>query len=1003
MALPSWKGKCVEDERPPTIVPFAEAKKFFAVDASGSTSGTVMDRQRESTLGLHTSADDFVCKWDWDCYDIQAVDSVPKEYFWGSGGTRPACIFRQRVAVDRIKDSEFWVLLTDGDINDYDVADLARLAETEAVTQVPVILLITGWRSSTPELTNISVGVSFFASAREALILFKDRSTGLLYVLDAKGAFEPLKKHPREEATGWASVARFDDERAFVEHCNALDIGFAQGRGRRANAGVSLGTQWDAATDHVLVKVSDLLEQTEIPARDLTELLAEEAMTQLALTCRIRGQLGQLRDLLIRHRRREVVVQLEDCHGAGAIMERMQAAEAAPEKARLGEELRRAHAANRAAYQRSQQEPSEEARRASEMNRLIDRGLRIMSGFEKASYTADILDRKSNRAMRSEAVSAADSALRLSALDLSGSVGAFRGTCPICCGEEQIMSVVLKKLDAVEENTTDFALNFPLAAAQAKQNADIVSSQCICFQCALLLERSIYQEEITATVPAIDYRGANRGYIDRQLYLALTAGLATGASGVVQLFAAVLDRTLETKRWCSPDAVDDPEVLARRQVLAWSLRNLLERCPCREDFAETGAWVEYPRALRWATEDYGRAGLDSWIIQYPLAGFSQLMRWYDILDMGLAEAVLPAIRRAKLLHAITARLMDDFLRGGAGDRAWTHPWLELIYRAFNAPGIPRDLSGPTSLVPRDDFWGKLQAALGPRADVERFLGLFDPRARSQDLADRVQMIIFWAVYTQKGHAMPKRFFANVRLSEPLAARILDPTAALPPRAVADALLSIFCPARGPIAAAHATGPLPPFVSPYGPSVLRCGKPRCGVRFHDDADVGQASMQDAIRKGRARHLAEVYGASPTFASQTGLPERTLAPAAPSSSHITLHISTARTWARLDRQGRQAVAAAVEQGPGDGTRARALHGFLGDVRREICAASQRGNIYSATIEAEVRELLPGFLVALRTAGRVLGAGDASAEAFEHDWTQNTFVWKMEYELRMGGEGS
>lgn len=49
-------------------------------------------------------------------------------------------------------------------------------------------------------------------------------------------------------------------------------------------------------------------------------------------------------------------------------------------------------------------------------------------------------------------------------MDLSDDIESFRGTCPICCGEEQIMSVVLKKLDTVEENTTDFALNFPLVS-----------------------------------------------------------------------------------------------------------------------------------------------------------------------------------------------------------------------------------------------------------------------------------------------------------------------------------------------------------------------------------------------------------------------------------------------------------------------------------------------------------------------------------------------------------
>ena len=65
-------------------------------------------------------------------------------------------------------------------------------------------------------------------------------------------------------------------------------------------------------------------------------------------------------------------------------------------------------------------------------------------------------------------MSANDADLKISGLDLSESVDALRGTCSICCGEDQIMSIVLKKLENVDENISDFALNFPLAAAQAE-------------------------------------------------------------------------------------------------------------------------------------------------------------------------------------------------------------------------------------------------------------------------------------------------------------------------------------------------------------------------------------------------------------------------------------------------------------------------------------------------------------------------------------------------------
>ena len=167
--------------------------------------------------------------------------------------------------------------------------------------------------------------------------------------------------------------------------------------------------------------------------------------------------------------------------------------------------LREAHARNREIYQRLKDSPSGQFRLAAELNRPINRALAILSEYDKSSYAADILARKSNRAMRAGVVSAADADIHVLALDLSDTMDACRGTCTVCCGEDQIMSIVLKELETVEENTTDFALNFPLAASWSKHNEDLVSSQCMCFQCALLLERSIFHEKIVAKILAVYY------------------------------------------------------------------------------------------------------------------------------------------------------------------------------------------------------------------------------------------------------------------------------------------------------------------------------------------------------------------------------------------------------------------------------------------------------------------------------------------------------------------
>ena len=599
---------------------------------------------------------------------------------------------------------------------------------------------------------------------------------------------------------------------------------------------------------------------------------------------------------------------------------------------------------NRDTYRRLKDSPSDEARLAAELNRSINRALALLSDFEKSAYTADILNRKSNRAMRAGVVSEADTEVYATALDLSDATDACRGACPICYGEDQIMSIVLKRLETVEENTTDFALNFPLAAGWSQHNKDMISSQCICFQCALLLDRSIFQEDVVAKIPAVSYHGPNRKYTEHQLYLALTAGLSTGASGIVQLFSTILDRTLETKSWCSKSNVADPEVAVRRKVLSWVLLDLLHKCSCREDFAETGRWVPYPEALTWATKDYGISRLDSWIIQYPLTGFNQLLQWYSLLEIPV-DVPLEMIKKAKLIHFLTATIMNGLRDKTEGDTLWTQPFLSLIYREFNAPGVPCNL-GQSSLVLPDLFWIKFETFPGASQDVKRFLKQFTLLERHQ-MVSRIQIVIFWALLKQKSHAMPKTFFRNIATLEPLAPQVLDPQAPMTDDAIHGVLMSIFLPDRKiDIHHGGPSDPQPPFVSPYGPSILECGYPSCDIKFYDTPWRSDVLDPRSVRERRAQHLREVFAVG-SFNSQTGLPEPTKAPKAPSSSHVTMHISIARTWAALPFDQKRALSteiAAQLSAPNDSKGPQsAIPDFIGAVRPVVCTEPARGHLF------------------------------------------------------------
>lgn len=1022
MATSEWKQQISKDpaeEFKITYVNLSNAKKFFAIDSSGSTYGRRFQAEWAFVGGFHTNSEDTVAKWDHNCETPQLVDKIGPIYLGNRyGGTSPDQILRNASAVEEIDSSDVWFLLTDGEIYTDRVADLTNLADNLNLIHIPVVLLIVGEKASSgPAMTNISVGVPFFANSQESLILFKDHVAGEIFVVAAKGSFASLldtaDKSSLADLSGWESLPMYRNEADFAQRCEELGIKLVSQKDRQITKAVSLGPNWDSTT-HSLVDVTKLLAQAVVDQSDLANLLEDEAFHRLSVICKTRNCIQSLRHLLQRQKQPEIVVRFEDCHGASNILEAMQNSKLSMQESnKMREQLREAHAANRATYLHALNSPSKEAQKAKDLNRLIDRALASLANIESSAYTAEILGRKSNRARRAEVAKASDAEVHVLHVDLSNSVDAFRGTCSICCGEDQIMSIALKKLDSVDDNTSDFALNFPLAAAQGPQNMEMISSQCICFQCALLCRKSIFNENLSAIIPTTGYLDANKPYINHQLTLAITGGLCTGMSGITQVFMTILDRTIETKAWCSDqsllgDTEKDLEVSLRRCALKWMLENLLRNVVTREDFAPTGRWVKYPEAMRWVAEDFNRRQLDSWVIQYPVTGFCQMLRWYEMLQLELSPDLPDAMLTVKLIHLVVSNIMADLIRHKHDDKTWTYRFLKLIYEAFNAPGVPKD-QGHASILGPTKFWSNLEAELGGWSDTKRFLSNFTPFLRQQ-ITYRVQLVIFWALYYQKEHTSPKTFFQNIRLKEPLAQAALNPTAVLQESAARKILCSIFCLPKPSSVTIHSNGFGPLFASPFGPSVLQCGYPACGVKFYTDSNAASLNA-DSIRQRRAEHFKTSYGIAPGFnASQTGLPEPTTAPIPPTSDHFNLHASIMRVWSHLPRRAQDLrddptmtpsqVALPFKEDVISGFET-AVTTFIDAVRTEICVENQRGNIYDRDIEKKTRFVLPSFFEALRVASAKLGLDDCSGASYVYDWTKKTVAAKIEYELSLRDE--
>lgn len=169
-----------------------------------------------------------------------------------------------------------------------------------------------------------------------------------------------------------------------------------------------------------------------------------------------------------------------------------------------------------------------------------------------------------------------------------------------------------------------------------------------------------------------------------------------------------------------------------------------------------------------------------------------------------------------------------------------------------------------------------------------------------------------------------------------------------------------------------------------------------VLLYDPEDP-KSFEPDAVYKRRTEHLKETYGLGFLLVRPPHeMPENTLTPKPPTSTHCNFHSSIARVWSALppttdwnlnpiDTKTLTSLRSTTDLVWNNDEGA--ITAFVTAVRIEICAGSGRGDIHQASIEDEIREVLPSFFKAMTVAGSGV-----------HDWKKNTLRDKITYELAL-----
>ncbi|KAF7328780.1 hypothetical protein MVEN_02506700 [Mycena venus] len=959
----SWKQHSASAASPE--MPLLASKISFAVDASGSTAGKVMERQKQFVLGMVQDYQFPASVLMWGSYVTHPVSASEISWTHRNWGTSPEIIFTDNAVTTELKSCDMWYLLTDGEVGS--PVNFARKTVEVGMANTPVIFVITNRSRDRPNAVDISVGISVFASASDAAIVFKNTDNGELYVLATKGAFDVLTAGFEINLESWESLPLFPDEAIFKSALKDVNI---VGAAHRTNSlAIDLGRAWQEK-HACLVDVDLLLAQMlpdSIPQDEFLDLLQEDAFNAIALLCKTRGLLTKLRDWLLARKERASVIEIRDVSGAADILQRLRDNTLPTAEAdALRQKLRAAHQSNLDDYN-SRLNSS----KPSPLLPNINRCLSALTALEKAGYAADILDRRSNRAMRAAVVSSTDVENQLADLDLGEHVEAHRSTCSICCND-----------DTISPSTS------PLAAGATAHNRDVISAQYVCFQCALAMHQmdpmrgSMYNEPIAAVLPLAKFEGVNHKYITNCLARVLTNGLATGASGQVQLLISIILTTMKTKEWAKPTE-NDSEIRARREGMFWMVKNLMDNSSCRETFDELGPWVPFHQALRWTLKTYADEGIYSWTVRYPVPGFLVLL---ELLGMVDGAEIPETLRVAKLLHEIVTVYMTRIVKPTANKLDVQRQILKIVFAEFNAEGVPRNIQNNALAINSADVVFERLVSWLALPGSTALIGQI-ALAGTGKYASALQYLAY-RLFFEDSHQTPKGYFQRAAQADVHMHTVTSKPQDLT-RAIAEPLFTGMWGGQ-PKAPDHVNvtaDTIARFVSPYSPSVLRCGLPGCPVRF----DVN-GHDPESIRQARAAHLAQVYaieGKQPKVAN--GLPENTGRLEAPTTGHVTLHSSISKTWRSLDRDARLAILNEVVFGAPVDVAKPPMAGFIAAILDHICIISARGDIYEKNLRDNVVWVLPSFFAALHIAAQMKKVDDADLELVE-----NSLAARIEWEL-------
>lgn len=253
--------------------------------------------------------------------------------------------------------------------------------------------------------------------------------------------------------------------------------------------------------------------------------------------------------------------------------------------------------------------------RLKNTRRVIQTTLSEITDVEKSGYSAEILSKLSNRAQRAAATGIVElkdvESPKINWCDCK------KGCCTICMNDGVPMALLIRSVEDVEKNTGDWAIDFPLSFGSADWN-NVILPDLICYDCANKIKgiSTVGREKVKIVLPLVKIQGNMDIWINR-LALALTTGIKV--NNTFMIFFAIIEHVLGTAGWCD---VSNAEM---RSNLEFVYQNILENYLTSDTFRDGGNRVPLLQAMQnVCTSTLKQTG--DMMNDYPLQGTCLILR-----------------------------------------------------------------------------------------------------------------------------------------------------------------------------------------------------------------------------------------------------------------------------------------------------------------------------------------------------------------------------------------